>query len=190
MKAVVERRTRTLAVVSGVAFIALVAASNWLTARYGLIGGFVAAGTFTAGLVLAARDAVRETAGIAWVFACIAAGAALSAVMTYAAGTFPGGPTPLRLATASGIAFGLSEIADHFVYEPLRTTGQTRALAWSNAVGSVVDSFLFLALAGFPLWPAVAGQVAIKWVVAVALPVLALGVWRVVLRHRVRPAGS
>lgn len=178
------------AVAAASAFIALVVASNWLTARYGLIGGYVAAGTFTAGLVLAARDAVRETAGIAWVFACIAAGTAASALMTFTGGSFPGGPSPLRLATASGIAFGLSELADHFIYEPLRTTGRTRALAVSNAAGSVVDSFLFLALAGFPIWPAIAGQIGVKWAIAVALPVLILGVARAVLRHRVRTQGA
>lgn len=181
---------KALGAVSGAAFISLVVASNWLTARYGLVGGVVAAGTFTAGLVLAARDAVRETAGTTWVFACITVGAALSALMTFAAGTLPGGPSPMRLAMASGVAFGLSEIADHYVYEPLRTNGKSRALAASNAVGSVVDSALFLALAGFPLWPALAGQIGVKWAVAVALPLLALGVGRAVFRHGFRPTGA
>lgn len=184
------RCSKTLAAVSAAAFIGLVVASNWLTARYGLVAGFVTAGTFTAGLVLAARDAVRETIGIAWVFACIAAGAAASAVMTYAAGTFPGGPSPLQLALASGVAFGLSEVADHFVYEPLRTSGRTRALAWSNAVGSVVDSAMFLFLAGFPVWPAIVGQVAVKWLLAVAMPVLVLGVGHALLRYSFRSEGA
>lgn len=154
-------------------FVFLVVASNVLTAEYGLVFGFVAAGTFTAGLVLAVRDAVRETAGIWWSLACIAAGCAVSAVMA----------TP-ALALASGAAFALSELADTAVYEPLRKRGKVRALAWSNLVGSVVDSVLFLWLAGFPLWPAVAGQVGVKWAVAVALPLAAVGVVRAVLRRR------
>jgi len=161
------------------AFVALVVASNWLTAQYGVIGGFVTAGTFTAGLVLAARDAVREHAGTLTALACITAGAAASMSMA--------GP---RLAVASGAAFGLSELADTLVYEPLRRKSRTWALVWSNVVGSVVDSALFLALAGFVLWPAVAGQVAVKWAVGVGLPVLLLGVARAVLRDRVRPAGA
>jgi queuosine precursor transporter len=159
-------------------FVAVVVSANWLTATYGLIGGAVAAGTFTAGLALAARDAVREIAGVGVSLACIAVGAAVSALMA--------GPA---LAIASGIAFGLSELVDAAVYEPMRRRGRIRALAWSNVVGSVADSVLFLTLAGFPLWPALAGQVAVKWAVCVVLPLLAWGVVsRAVLRHRVRPA--
>lgn len=167
------------AVVWSLTFVALVVASNVLTAEYGLLLGFVAAGTFTAGLVLAARDAVRETAGVWWALVCIAAGCAVSAVMA--------GPA---LALASGAAFALSELADTAVYEPLRRRSKTTALAWSNLVGSAVDSVLFLWLAGFPLWPGVVGQVGIKWAVAVALPLLAVGVWRALLRNRVRPQGA
>jgi uncharacterized PurR-regulated membrane protein YhhQ (DUF165 family) len=168
-----------LAVTAAVAFVGLVVASNWLTAEYGLIGGFVTAGTFTAGLVLAARDAVRETAGVWAALGCVAVGAVLSVFMS----------TP-ALALASGIAFAASEIADTLVYEPLRRQGRARALAWSNLVGSVVDSLLFLAIAGFPIWPAVIGQVAVKWTMCVALPLLVIGGARAVLRNRVRPEGA
>lgn len=172
--------TRTLtAMAAALAFVGLVVASNWLTAEYGLIGGFVTAGTFTAGLVLAARDAVRETAGVWVALGCVAVGAALSVWMSSPA-----------LALASGIAFGLSELADTTVYEPLRRHGRMRALAWSNLVGSVVDSLLFLAIAGFPIWPAVLGQVAVKWAMCVGLPLLAYGGVRAVLRHRVRPESA
>jgi uncharacterized PurR-regulated membrane protein YhhQ (DUF165 family) len=170
---------RILATLAASAFIGLVVASNWLTAEYGLIGGFVTAGTFTAGLVLAARDAVRETAGIWASLACIAAGIAISAVMA--------GPV---LALASGAAFAVSELVDTAIYEPLRRRSRTRALAWSNLAGSVVDSLLFLTLAGFPLWPAIVGQVAVKWAVCVALPLLAIGGARAVLRHRLRTQGA
>jgi uncharacterized PurR-regulated membrane protein YhhQ (DUF165 family) len=168
-----------LTAASAAAFVSLVTASNWLTAEYGLIGGLATAGTFTAGLVLAARDAARETAGISASLACVTAGVAISAVMA--------GP---QLALASGVAFALSELVDTAVYEPLRRRSRTRALTWSNLAGSVVDSLLFLVLAGFPLWPAVAGQVAVKWVMAVVLPLLALGVARAVLRHRLGPEGA
>ena len=170
---------RIRALTSAAAFVSLAVASNWLTAEYGLIAGFVTAGTFTAGLVLAARDAVRETAGVWASLACIAVGVAVSAVMA--------GPV---LALASGTAFALSELADTAVYEPLRRHGKVRALAWSNLVGSVVDSVAFLALAGFPLWPALAGQVGVKWLMAVGLPLIAMGVARAVLRDRLRPEGA
>lgn len=169
----------TCAALAAVTFVGLVVASNWLTATYGLVGGFVTAGTFTAGLVLAARDAVRETAGVWASLACIAVGVAVSAVMA--------GPV---LALASGAAFAISELVDTAIYEPLRRRSKTRALAWSNLAGSVVDSLVFLWLAGFAIWPAIGGQVAVKWTVCVALPLLVIGGARAVLRDRVRAEGA
>jgi queuosine precursor transporter len=158
---------------SAVAFVALVVLSNWLTAEYGMVAGFVTAGTFTAGLTLAARDIVRESAGIWASLACVAAGAGASVVMASPA-----------LALASGVAFTISELSDTAVYEPLRRRGRVQALAWSNVVGSVVDSVAFLALAGFPIWPAVVGQTVVKWFMCVVLPLAAVGVVRAVLRNR------
>jgi uncharacterized PurR-regulated membrane protein YhhQ (DUF165 family) len=173
------RAKRRSAVAAAIAFVGLVIASNWLTAQYGLVGGFVTAGTFTAGLVLAARDAIREAAGIWAAVVCVAVGMTVSAVMASPA-----------LALASGAAFALSELADTAVYEPLRRRGRVRALTWSNLVGSVIDSVAFLAIAGFPIWPAIVGQVAVKWVMAVGLPLIAVGVARAVLRDRLRPKGA
>lgn len=163
---------KTLSVLT---FIALVVVSNWLTARYGLVYGIATAGTVTAGLVLLVRDWVHEAGGLRWVFGSIAAGAGLSAAMA--------GPA---LGLASGVAFAVSELADLAIYTPLRRSGRLRAAAVSNAIGSVVDSVLFLWLAGFPLWPAAGGQVAVKWTVSVAIPLLAWVVGRAVLRHTVR----
>lgn len=170
---------RTLtAITAAAAFVGLVVASNWLTAEYGLIGGIVTAGTFTAGLVLLVRDAVRETAGVWASLGCVAAGCALSAWMA----------TP-ALALASGAAFALSELADTAVYEPLRRRGRLRAAAASQVPGAVLDSVVFLALAGFPLWPAVATQTGIKTAV-VLIPLGVVGVARAVLRNRLRPQGA
>jgi queuosine precursor transporter len=172
-------RNRGWAVLAALTFVGLVVASNWLTARYGLVWGLVTAGTFTAGLTLAARDVVREAGGLWLALACVAAGVGLSVAMS----------NP-QLALASGIAFGISELADTLVYEPLRDRGKLRALAASNVVGAVVDSLMFLWLAGFPVWPAVVGQVTVKWIVAVALPIAVVGGARAVLRYRLRPEGA
>ncbi len=172
-------RNPPLAITSAVVFVGLVVASNVLTERYGLVWGAVAAGTFTAGLVLAARDAVRETGGLWAALGCVAAGALVSLWLTVPA-----------LALASGVAFAVSELADTVVYEPLRRRGKARALAASNVVGAVADSLLFLWLAGFPLWPALPWQIGVKWAMAVALPLLALGVARAVLRHGLNRAGA
>ena len=163
------------------AFLGLVVAANWLTASYGLIPvgfGLVAtAGTFAAGLVLLARDLVHDTAGRLAVAGCIAAGAALSAVLA----------TP-QLAVASGAAFAVSEMADYAVYAPLRRRGWARAVLASNTVGATVDTLLFLTLAGFPVWSAMPGQMYVKTAatLAVVTPVV---VTRAVLRNRVRTQG-
>jgi uncharacterized PurR-regulated membrane protein YhhQ (DUF165 family) len=173
------RNRKIWAGVSAALFVTLVVASNWLTARYGLVAGFVTAGTFTAGLVLAVRDAVRETGGLLAAYGCVAAGAALSAWLA----------TP-ALALASAAAFAVAETLDSLVYEPLRRRGRVRALAASNLVGSIADTVVFLLLAGFPLWPAAAGQVAVKVTLSVLVAAPLVMVSGALLRHRVRPVGA
>ena len=174
---------RVLAVTSAlVVFAGSVTAANWLTSRYGLIGvglGLTAtAGTYAAGLCLLARDWVHDTAGRIAVLAAIAAGGLLSAVLA--------GP---RLAVASAAAFVASELADLAVYQPLRRRGFIRAVIASNAVGAPVDTVLFLALAGFPIWTAVPGQLLAK-ATATAVPVAVVLLTRALLRHRQRTEGT
>lgn len=157
------------------AFLMLVVAANWLTSTYGLIpAGFgltATAGTWAAGLVLLARDLVHDTAGRTTVLVCIAVGAVASGALTTA-----------DLAVASGAAFAVSELADLVVYMPLRRRGWARAVVASNLVGSVVDTVLFLALAGFPVWDAVPGQMLVKTAATVAV-VASVVVARAVLRQ-------
>jgi hypothetical protein len=176
-----RRRVVTAALAAGL-FAGSVTAANALTASYGLIpvglGLTATAGTYAAGLCLLARDWLHDTAGRVAVLAAIAAGGAASAVMA--------GP---RLAMASATAFVLSELADLAVYQPLRRRGWIRAVAASNAVGAPVDTELFLALAGFPIWAALPGQVLAK-ATATALPVAVVLIARALLRHRLRPPGA
>lgn len=120
-------------------FIATVFGANWAIKQFGPIpvgfGYMAPAGVFFAGLAFTLRDLLHEAGGRRWVFGAILAGAAISAALEP------------RLAMASGVAFGLSELADWAVYEPLRRRGWLRAVVISNAVGLVVDSVLFLWLA-------------------------------------------
>lgn len=176
------RPRRIAAVLSLLAFVILVVAANYLTSRYGLMpigfGLVVTAGTWAAGLVLLARDAVHASAGRISVAGAIVAGAALSLVLA-----------PPALALASGAAFAVSELADWAVYEPLRRRGWARAAMASGVVGSAVDTILFLALAGFPVWSGLPGQMIVK--VGATLIVVGIVVCaRAVLRHRLRPAGA
>lgn len=174
-KKLIERKA--VKVVAALLFVGLVVAANWMTARYGMVAGLVTAGTFAAGLVLLVRDWLQEAGGRWWVIGAIAAGALISVWMSSPA-----------LALASGAAFAVSELADFAVYTPLRQRSKAAAMVASNSVGAVVDSLLFLWLAGFPLaqWGT---QSAVK--VAVTLPfILAVVVGHAVLRNRVRPESA
>ncbi|MEU2315151.1 VUT family protein [Streptomyces albidoflavus] len=155
-------RARTIAAIT--AYTASITAANWLTARYGLItlapGVTATAGTLAAGAALLARDLVQDTASRAWVLAGITAGAAL----TWA--------TSPALALASSAAFLVAELADMAVYTPLRDRGWARAVLASNIVGAIVDTLIFLWLAGFPIVAAtVTGQLVGKVLWATLLPV-------------------
>jgi queuosine precursor transporter len=163
-------------------YIGSVAAANWLTATYGLVpvgfGLLATAGTYAAGLAFIARDAVQDAAGRVVVLAALAVGAGLSWWLS----------TP-ALALASAAAFGLSELVDMAIYTPLRKRGYIRAAVASNLVGSIVDTVVFLQLAGFGLATlVVAGQLVGKAWVTVGTVGLVVMV-RALLRHRVRPKG-
>jgi uncharacterized PurR-regulated membrane protein YhhQ (DUF165 family) len=136
--------TPALAVALSLLYVSVIAAANWAIQRFGIVpigfGLLAPAGVFFAGLAFSLRDWLQETGGRRWVLGAILAGAGLSAWLS--------GP---QLAAASGLAFLLSELADFAVYTPLRRRGWLAAVIASNAVGVVVDSALFLTLAGFGL---------------------------------------
>jgi len=143
-------------------FIATILAANFVTTQYGMVPvgfGLVAtAGTYFAGLAFILRDLVQDQAGRLWVSALIVVGAALSFAVSAPA-----------IALASGVAFLLSEAADFAVYTPLRKRGYIKAAVASNIVGAVVDTVLFLTIAGFPLSQAFAGQIVGKTAVTLAV---------------------
>lgn len=165
-----NRPRRTLGPLALTAYTAAIAAANWLTAHHGLIpvgfGLTATAGTYSAGAALMLRNTVQDTLGRWFVIAAIVAGAALSAL------------TSPALALASGAAFGISELADTAVYTPLRRRGWARAVLPASLLGALLDTLLFLTLAGFPVTArGVAGQLAGKtW--AVWLPVAAVALAR------------
>ena len=149
------------------AFVATAWAANALTQRYGFVpvgfGLTATAGTYAAGLAFGLRDALHELAGRWAVLAAIAVGAALSVVVS---------PS---LALASGAAFAVAEVADLAVYEPLRRRRWVLAVIASNLVGAFVDTVVFLHLAGFPIRPALAGQMVGK--AMMILPALLVVRW-------------
>lgn len=150
---------------AAVALVATVAAANYATTHLGAVpAGFgltVTAGTYAAGLALVLRDVLHEAGGVRCVLAAIAAGAGLSLVLGDG-----------RIALASAVAFALAELADLAVYAPLRRRRWRTAVAASNTVGALVDTLVFLTIAGFPIAAGlVGGQLLVKavWVTAAFL---------------------
>ena len=187
-RAVIARRLALAA-----AFVATVYAANWALEQFGLIelpiiGWMAPAGVFFAGLGFGIRDALHESGGRSWVFACIAIGAGLSYWVSDGV-TIPGGHA--SIAVAGGIAFALSELADFAIYAPLRERAWVGAVILSNLVGAVIDSALFLWLAFGDPFGAMGGQVLGK--ALMILPALPI-VWevrrRAVPRYRIDLAGA
>lgn len=135
-------------------FLACILAANYVTTRFGMVpvgfGLIATAGTYFAGMTFILRDSLQDVAGKRWTVAVIAAGAGLSFLVS----------DPF-IALASAVAFGLSELADLAVYTPLRKRGYVRASIASNIVGAIIDTIVFLTIAGFPLtafWGQMSGK--------------------------------
>lgn len=150
-------------------FVATVFGANWALQHYGIVpvgfGLAAPAGVYFAGLAFGLRDALQETGGRRAVVVAILVGGAAS---WWVAPTF---------AVASAVAFLVSELADFAVYTPLRDRRLWLAVVLSNVVGAVIDSLLFLHLAGLPLelWK---GQVVAKTYMVVPAVVIVRAVRR------------
>lgn len=150
-----------------------IALANWLILNVGMVrlpdgshlvpvgfGLMAPSGSFAAGVTFVARDVVQRSAGRRWALIAIVAGTVLSVLVSP------------RLALASGTAFLFSELVDFAVYTPLQEKRFVLAVVLSGIVGSVVDSVLFLVLAGIPLAAALPGLLLAKvWVQLLAGPV-------------------
>lgn len=165
------------------AYVAAVYAANWLISTYGFVGvlfglfGLVApAGVYAAGACLTLRNVVQDRLGRVAVFTAIVAGAALSWVWS-----------SHHLAVASGVTFLVAEMCDMAVYTPLRSRGGwARAVLSGNLVGALIDSLLFLYLAGFLTWGNFLGQVVGKYLWATIVPVVAVTGYLAVFRQITR----
>lgn len=168
-------------------YCASIVAANWLVRNVGQVvlpdgnhlvpvgfGLLAPSGAFAAGVTFVARDVVQRAAGRRWALAAVAVGTVVSVLVSP------------RLAVASGSAFLFSELVDFAVYTPLQERRFVIAVVLSGIAGSVVDSVLFLGLAGIPLAVALPGMLLAKvWVQLLAAPVAG---W---LRGRIpRPAGA
>jgi uncharacterized PurR-regulated membrane protein YhhQ (DUF165 family) len=141
---------RAITITTVGSFLAAIVAANWMTTRWGFVSlGFgvtSTAGVYAAGLTFGLRDACHELGGRLLATQAIVAGAALSYFIA---------PS---LAFASAAAFLISEFADLSVYTPLRKRNWVTAVVASNFVGAIVDTVVFLQIAGFPIRSALKGQ--------------------------------
>lgn len=155
-------RKRVSCAAAAAGFLFCILAANFVTSRLGLVPvgfGLVAtAGTYFAGLTFVLRDALQDLAGKRWTLALIGAGALLSFLVA----------DPL-IAAASAAAFGLAELADLAIYSPLRRRGYVRAAVASNVAGALVDTVVFLSIAGIPVAAALPGQMVGKLAVTAAV---------------------
>jgi hypothetical protein len=136
-------------------YLAAIIAANVLTQRFGLVpvgfGLVTTAGTYAAAWVILSRNFTQDIIGRLGVIVLMVGGAALSWLLASPA-----------LALASLTAFALSETADMAIYTPLRKRGRSRAVAVASTVGAVIDTFVFLWIAGFPIAQAAPGQLIVK----------------------------
>lgn len=161
-------------------YVLAIVASNWLITHVGIpvgpglhltpvgFGLYAPSGVWAAAVSFPARD-ITQRAGGRWLgILAIFIGAAISWKIS----------AP-QIAVASGLTYLCSETADFAVYTPLQRRWFVPAVVVSGCVAAVVDSVVFLHLAGLPTGAAaVAGLVLGKvWVQLAAGPVT----WR--MRH-------
>lgn len=168
-----------IAYAAAAALLGCILLANYVTAEYGMVpvgfGLMATAGTYLAGLTFVLRDTVQDGLGKRATIALLAAGGLLSYLVA----------DPF-IALASGVAFLFAELADLLVYTPLRKRGYIRAAVASNVVGAVVDTFLFLWIAGFPIAGAWQGQIVGKLTITLAVVLAVAGVRGAVRRESVR----
>lgn len=156
------------------AFLATIPLANWMILHVGACGagpclvpvgfGLMApSGVLAIGLAMVLRDVVQQRLGAWATMALIVGGAGLSFALASPA-----------LAVASGAAFLLAEAADMAVYTPLRQRRLWLAVLASGAVGSVIDSAVFLYLA-FGSLEFLVGQVVGKLWMTVAAALVLVG---------------
>lgn len=164
-------RTHKTAVAFAAYLLAIVGA-NWMISHIGQavpgahllpvwFGSFWKApsGVYLAGFAFIARDIVQRFGGHKIAVASIIVGAAVSWWIA----------SPV-IAVASGVTFLISETADYLTYSPLQRSNFPLAVFLSGIVGDVIDSALFLALAGLGeshLLPLLLGKFWVIWIAGI-----------------------
>lgn len=154
-------------------YVAAIILSNYLIVHVGILAGpgvhltpvgfglLAPSGVWAAAVSFPARDVTQRLGGRWLGVAAILVGAAVSWKIS-----------DPHIAVASGITYLCSEAADMAVYTPLQKRWFVPAVFASGCVAIVVDSILFLHLAGLYSLPSLEGLVLGKfWVILAAVPV-------------------
>jgi queuosine precursor transporter len=134
-----------------VAYVASVVAVNVIFGIVPWLGSFIVGGIFIL------RDLSQREIGHRVLLAS-AIGIGISYLMANPA-----------IATASAVAFGVSEVLDWIVFSRWRGSFRSRVIA-SSIAGAPVDSALFMLLAGFFAWPGFAVMTGSKLLALAVLP--------------------
>lgn len=158
--------TRRVATIAFAIYAGMIVLSNYLLAHFGLLPFFfgltIPAGTYCAAVTFPARDVVQRSGGRIWGIVAVLTGAALAYFIA---------PS---LAVASAVAYLCSESIDFGVYTWLQ--GQYVAAIFASGIfASIVDSWVFLQIAGFYTPSAFQGLVLAKWMVVTVATVI---LWR------------
>lgn len=141
-------------------YICLIVAVNYAFTVLPMIhlpgGGVLPAATFLVGVVFVARDFAQREVGH-WVIAAMLAAGAMSYWLA-----------DPYVAVASVAAFLVSELADWAVYTFTKRPFAQRVL-WSSAIGTPIDSAVFLFGIGHFNWPGVLAMTAAKMVAALVV---------------------
>lgn len=168
-----DRVKKTYLAIAFAIYVAAIAGSNWLITHVGIpvghgthltpvgFGLLAPSGVWAAAVSFPARDVVQRLGG-RWVgIIAILVGAGLSWLIS--------DPT---IAVASGVTYLCSESADFLVYTPLQKRWFVPAVFVSGCIAAVVDSVVFLHLAGLPAGAAAVGGLVLGkvWVQCAAAP--------------------
>jgi uncharacterized PurR-regulated membrane protein YhhQ (DUF165 family) len=180
-----EKRDRSMnrwtwAALAFTVYAGAIMTSNWLITHVGIPAGpgvhltpvgfglLAPSGVWAAAVSFPARDITQRLGGRWLGIAAIVAGAGLSWLTS-----------DPHIAIASGLTYLVSETCDFAVYTPMQLGARARSAGWfvtavlaSGCVAIVVDSVLFLHLAGLYSTGAVEGLILGKfWVILIAIPV-------------------
>jgi uncharacterized PurR-regulated membrane protein YhhQ (DUF165 family) len=125
------------------------------------LGLMVPAGVFFFAPIFTLRDRIQVDRGVKWIYGLIA----VSAIVSWLAGTLMGSSLLARISIASVLALLVSEGLDTLIFTVFKRSFVQRALL-SNLVSSFADSLLFIWIAFGFQWNFIWGQWVIKILIA------------------------